>query len=260
MKTSYSELFDIKGKTALITGAASGIGKGLSEAFGELGANVVVVDVNKASVNQVVEALTNNGCRALGAICDVTKSSDVVKTVKKAVDEYGGVDVLINNAGIGQRAKAEEMTDEQWDTVLEINLKGTFLFSREVGKQMIAQGNGGRIINMASVSAIVGLETGNANYTASKGGMIAMGRCLAVEWAKHNILVNTIIPSHTRTPLIDDLIKQKPETKEYFLNNILLDRLGEIDDLIGPAVFLASKASEFMTGQVLIIDGGHTAK
>jgi len=257
---NYQDIFRIKEKTAIITGAASGIGKGLAEAFCSLGCNVVVVDVNKDAVEALVNELKSQGGQALGAVCDVSKSDSVIEAVKNAVDKLGRIDILVNNAGIGKRAKAEEMTDDEWNTVLDINLKGTFFFCREVGKQMIAQGDGGRIINMASVSAIVGLETGNANYTASKGGMVAMGRCLAVEWAKHNILVNTIVPSHTRTPLIDKLIKQKPEIKEYFLNNILLGRLGEIDDLVGPAVFLSSKASEFMTGQVLIVDGGHTAK
>lgn len=257
---NYKDIFSIKDKTAIITGAASGIGKGLAEAFCSLECNVVVVDVNKDAVEALVIKLRSQGGQALGAVCDVSKSVIVIDTVKNAVDRFGRIDILVNNAGIGKRAKAEEMTDDEWNTVLDINLKGTFFFCREVGKQMIAQGDGGRIINMASVSAIVGLETGNANYTASKGGMVAMGRCLAVEWAKHNILVNTIVPSHTRTPLIDNLIKQKPEIKEYFLNNILLGRLGEIDDLVGPAVFLSSKASEFMTGQVLIVDGGHTAK
>ncbi len=257
---SYQDLFSIKGKTAIITGAASGIGNGIAKAYCSLGCNVTIVDIKKEAVNQLVNELARLEGQALGFVCDVTNADQVTNAVKSTVKKFGRVDILVNNAGIGKRAKAEEMTDEQWDTVLNINLKGTFLFSREVGKQMIAQGDGGRIINIASIAALVGVETGNANYAASKGGMVAMSRCLAVEWAKHNILVNTIVPSHTRTPLIENLIKQKPGTEEYFLNNILLGRLGEVNDLVGPAVFLASKASEFITGQVLIVDGGHTAK
>jgi gluconate 5-dehydrogenase len=125
---------------------------------------------------------------------------------------------------------------------------------------MVERGQGGRIINMASIAGLVGVETGNANYAASKGGLIALTRCLAVEGAKYNILVNAIAPSHVRTALIEKLIEEKPETKTYFLNNIPLRRLGEVADVVGPAIFLASAASAFVTGHVLLVDGGHTAK
>lgn len=254
------DLFNIKGKIALITGAASGIGKGIAESFASLGCAVAIVDINKDSVQSLEMSIRQSGGSAIGIECDVTDSNDVKKAIDRTLQEFGSLDILINNAGIGRRAKAEAMTDEEWDVVLDVNLKGSFLFCREAGKQMIAQGIGGRIINIASISAIVGLETGNANYSASKGGMIAMGRCLAVEWAKHNILVNTIVPTHTRTPLIEKLIQQNSETEKYFLNNILLGRLGEVEDLIGPTVFLASEASRFITGQTIIVDGGHSAK
>ena len=125
---------------------------------------------------------------------------------------------------------------------------------------MIERKKGGRIINMSSIGGLVGVETGNANYCASKGGMIAMTRTLAIEWAKHNILVNAIAPSHTRTPLIEKLIEQKPEVKDYFLNNIPLGRLAEPIHIVGPAIFLASEAASFVTGHTLVVDGGHTAR
>jgi gluconate 5-dehydrogenase len=125
---------------------------------------------------------------------------------------------------------------------------------------MINRGQGGRIINMASIGGLVGVETGNANYCASKGGLIALTRCLAIEWAKHRILVNAIAPTHVRTPLIEKMINERPEVGDYFLNNIPLGRLGEPADIVGPAIFLASAASSFLTGHVLLVDGGHTAK
>jgi NAD(P)-dependent dehydrogenase (short-subunit alcohol dehydrogenase family) len=175
------------------------------------------------------------------------------------VEALGKIDVLIANAGISARSPAEEMTSEQWDRVMAINLRGIWLFDQETGKQMIRRGQGGRIINMASVAGLVGVTTGNANYAASKGGVIALTRCLAIEWAKYNIRVNAIAPTHFRTPLIAELLRQKPEVQDYFLGNIPLGRLGEVEDIVGPAVFLASPASAMVTGHVLSVDGGHTA-
>jgi NAD(P)-dependent dehydrogenase (short-subunit alcohol dehydrogenase family) len=257
----YGRMFDISGKTALITGAGSGIGRGIALAFGKLGCSVAAVDLDRNGAEGTAEEIEAAGGRALSLACDVRDPRQVAEAVAKTLGEFGGIDVLVNNAGIGRRNKAEEMTEEDWDSVLDVNLKGAFLFSREAGKAMIERGRGGgRIINISSISAIVGLETGNANYAASKGGMVSMARCLAVEWAKYNILVNTILPTHTRTPLIEKLIKDRPEAGAYFLNNILLGRLAEVDDLVGPAVFLASDAASFITGQTIIVDGGHTAR
>jgi len=257
---NIQSLFGMENKTALITGAASGIGKGIAEAFAALGCAVAIVDIDKNMVNQLETEIKQSEGKAIGIECDVTKADDVKSAVETAIKALGGLDILVNNAGIGKRSKAEEMTDDQWDSVIDANLKGSFLFCREAGKAMIARGKGGRIINMASITAIVGVETGNANYAASKGGIVSMGRCLAVEWAKHQILVNTIVPTHIRTPLIEKLIQQDQETEKHFLNNILLGRLGEVDDLIGPTVFLASDSARFITGQTIVVDGGHTAK
>ncbi len=192
--------------------------------------------------------------------CDVAQEDQVQAAVTQTLKEFDKIDVLVANAGIGDRSPAEEMTIEQWERVIAINLSGVWLFDHEVGKHMIRRGEGGRIVNMASIGGIVGVETGNANYCASKGGGIALTRCLAIEWAKYNILVNAIAPSHIRTPLIEKLMQEKPEVRAYFLNNIALNRIGEVVDVVGPAVFLASDASAFVTGRVLLVDGGHTAK
>jgi NAD(P)-dependent dehydrogenase (short-subunit alcohol dehydrogenase family) len=254
------KLFDLGGKTALVTGAGSGLGQAIAEGYAEFGASVAVVDINEERALEVAQGITRKGGAAIALACDVSDSAAVRTAVGTVAGELGPVDILLNNAGLGNRSPAEEMDDCQWDTVLTVNLKGAFCFCREVGAAMIERGQGGRIINMASIAGVVGIETGNANYAASKGGIIAMTRCLAIEWARHNILVNAIAPSHTRTPLIERLIKDKPDTETYFLNNIPLGRLGTVTDLVGPAVFLASDAAAFVTGHTLMVDGGHTAK
>ncbi|MBN1671964.1 MAG: SDR family oxidoreductase [Kiritimatiellae bacterium] len=253
-------LFDLSGRNALVTGAGSGLGRGIAEGYARYGAKVAVVDIDEEAARAIARGISDAGGHAVAIACDVADSSSVTAAVNEAASQLGDIDILLNNAGIGKRSKAEEMSDEYWDLVLDINLKGAFRFCREVGVRMIERGRGGRIINMASVTALVGIDTGNANYAASKGGLVAMTRCLAVEWAPHNILVNAIAPSHTRTPLIEKLMAEKPETRTYFLNNIPLGRLGTVGDIVGPAVFLASDAASFITGHTLLVDGGHTAK
>jgi NAD(P)-dependent dehydrogenase (short-subunit alcohol dehydrogenase family) len=166
--------------------------------------------------------------------------------------------VLAAIAGIGDRNPAEKMTLEQWDRVIDINLKGVWLFDQLVGQHLIARGEPGSIINMASIAGIVGLTTGNANYAASKGGVIALTRLLAIEWAKYGIRVNSIAPVQFKTPLIKNLIQQKPETEDYFIAHIPLGRLGEVEEMVGPAVFLASDAASMVTGHTLVVDGGST--
>jgi gluconate 5-dehydrogenase len=258
--TKYDKLFDLSGKVALITGAGSGLGKAIAEGYTQYGATVALIDITAQQVKALADIINQEAGNAVALRCDVSKSKDVKSTVAQVIKTFGKIDVLVNNAGITKRSKAEEMTDEMWDIMLNINLKGPFLFSREVGRHMINRGEGGRIINMASIAGIVGLETGNVNYTASKGGLIAMTRCLAIEWAKHNILVNAIAPSQTRTPMINKLMKEKPEMEEYFVSKIPLGRLGNVSDIVGPAIFLASDASAFVTGHTLLVDGGHTVK
>ena len=260
MEMEISELFKLNKKAAVVTGAGSGLGRAIAEGYAQVGARVACVDISADDAAEVADGIVENGGNALPVVCDVSRAEDVKKAVETSLEAFGRIDILVNNAGIGMRSNAEEMTDEMWDRVLDINLKGVFLFCREVGRHMIERGGGGRIINMASIGGLVGVETGNANYCASKGGIIAMTRTLAIEWAKHNILVNAIAPSHTRTPLIEKLMKQKPEVKQYFLGNIPLGRLAEPINIAGPAIFLASDAASFVTGHTLVVDGGHTAR
>jgi gluconate 5-dehydrogenase len=253
-----SNLFDLSGKVALVTGGGQGLGQAIAEGFSQFGAGVSVVDINPATAQNVAEVICAAGGRALAVECDVSNHEQVTAAVAKTLDEFGKIDILAAVAGIGDRNPAEEMALEQWERVIAINLTGVWLFDQEVGKHMIERGEGGSIVNMASIAGQVGLTTGNANYCASKGGVIALTRNLAVEWARFNIRVNAIAPVQFRTPLIAELIKQKPEVLEYFLSRIPLGRIGEVSEIVGPAVFLASDASSMVTGIVLNVDGGRT--
>jgi NAD(P)-dependent dehydrogenase (short-subunit alcohol dehydrogenase family) len=253
------DLFDLTGKVAMVTGAGGGLGAAIAEGYADYGAAVALIDLDVEATRAVLGRIEAGGGRGIAIGCNVTKEEQVETSVAQTLTTFGQIDVLANVAGISGRAPAEDMTAALWDRVIEVNLKGTFLFCVRVGREMIKRGQGGRIINMASVAGVVGLTTGNLNYSAAKGGVIAMTRVLAVEWAKHNILVNAVAPTHFETPLIADLLAKKPETRDYIVGNIPLRRLGQPEEIVGPFVFLASAASSMVTGHCLMVDGGHTA-
>ncbi len=233
------------------------MGKAISEGLASFGASIAVIDIDKVQAQKAADEICSQGGVAVAEACDVSDSSGVKETIEKVVERLGKIDILVANAGIGDRSPAEDMSLEQWDRVININLKGVWLFNQEVGKHMIKRGEGGCIINMASATAVMGIKTGNANYSAAKGGVAALTRTLAVEWGKHNIRVNSISPAQVKTPLVENLMVTKPETVEYFLNRIPLGRLGEPIDIAGAAIYLASPAASWVTGHLLAVDGGN---
>jgi gluconate 5-dehydrogenase len=250
------DLFSLAGRVALVTGGGQGLGRGIAEGFAQFGAAVSVVDLDIESARAVAEGITASGGRAMAIACDVSRPDQVEAAVAATIDGMGDIDVLAAVAGIGDRSPAEDMTLDQWDRVIAVDLKGVWLFDQAVGRHMIGRPGGGSIINMSSVTSLVGITTGNANYVAAKGGVNALSRDLAVEWARHGVRVNAIAPVQFRTPLITDLIARRPETEQYFLSHIPLGRIGEVREIVGAAVFLASDASSMVTGHVLVVDGG----
>ena len=252
-------IFSLEGKTALITGGGQGLGGAIAEGFAQFGADVSVVDINQETADAVVATAESLGRKAIALKCDVSNEEQVLETVEKSIRALGKIDILAAVAGIGDRAMAEDMSMQQWKRVIDINLTGVWMFDQAVGKHLISRKAPGSIINMASIAGQVGIKTGNANYCASKGGVIALTRLLAVEWAKYNIRVNAIAPVQFKTPLVLPLL-EKPETVKYFLDAIPLNRFGEIDEIVGPAIFLASEAASMVTGITLNVDGGMTAQ
>lgn len=251
------KLFDLSGRVAIVTGGSIGLGRQMAEGLAEMGANLVLCARKKERCDEAAKELQKMGVRVLGLGCDVRNQDSIQRVVNTTVSEFGRIDILINNAGASWGAPVEEMQLEHWNKVIETNLTGTFLFSQAVGRVMVGQKKG-KIINIASVAGLRGAppELQAIGYHASKGGIIAFTKDLACKWGAHNIQVNAIAPGWFPTHMSEIVLERN---REAFLKRIPLGRFGNDHDLKGAAVFLASDASDFVTGHVLVVDGGQTA-
>jgi NAD(P)-dependent dehydrogenase (short-subunit alcohol dehydrogenase family) len=250
-------LFDLAGRVAIVTGGSIGLGRQTAEGLAEMGANVVLCARKKERCLEAANELARLGVKTLALGCDVRDSAAIQEVIAATLENLGRIDILINNAGVSWGTPVEEMTLDQWNKVMETNLTGTFLFSQAVGKVLCRQGHG-KIINMASVAGLGGAssELQAIAYHASKGGVIAFTKDLACKWAQHNVQVNAIAPGWFPTHMSNWVLEHH---KESLLRKIPQHRFGGEDDLKGAAIFLASDASAYVTGHVLVVDGGQTA-
>jgi gluconate 5-dehydrogenase len=248
-------LFDLSGKVAVVTGTSRGLGQYFGRALAKAGADLVITSRDKSRLADFQEEIEDLGRKALPVQLDVRNQSDIENMVVAAIAEYGKIDILVNNAGLNIRQPATEFTWDNWDTVLETNLKGAFFVAQAVGKEMIKR-RYGRIINIGSCTCVFGME-GIGPYCASRGGMLQVSRSLAAEWGQHGITVNVLAPGWFKTAQNKVLYDNKPWV-EYITDRIPLGRPGQPNDLDGTAIFLASDASAYVTGQILLVDGGFT--
>lgn len=252
----YHNLFDLNGKVVLITGALGGLGQVMAEGLAEFGADIALVDWKQDGSESLVNRIKITQKKAVFYQADLTIRAQVHQVVDKVYRDFGQIDVLINGAGVNNRKPVVDYLEEEWDQIVDINMKGTFMCSQAVGKIMLKQGRG-KIINLGSVSSILG-HPHHAPYAASKGGVALLTKVMAVEWAKSGINVNAICPAYIKTPLTEDYLEQDGNY-EKIAKTIPMGRLGEPSDIVGAAVFLASNASDFVTGHLLLVDGGRCA-
>jgi len=253
-------MFSLKNKVALVTGARRGMGRSHAITLAKAGAKVVVSDISLEDCEKVVGEIKKIGGEALAIKCDVSKKLEVDEMIQKTVKEFGKLDILVNNAGICQFKPFLELTEEDWDRTININLKGYFLCSQAAAKEMIKQKSGGAIVNIASIAmgqVGVGFST-LAHYCSSKGGIVAMTETLALELAPYNIRVNAVAPGIIDTPMVAPL-KQDQKTMEGTLARIPLRRVGKPEEVSNLVLFLASDKSSYMTGSTVVIDGGWLA-
>ena len=253
-----SELFRLDGQVAIVTGGSRGLGQEIAEGLGEAGAKVMIVARREQWLAESLEELRAMGLEVEGMVCDVSAPEQVQATVERTMERFGQIDILVNNAGVTWGAKAEDMPLEKWRMVLDVNLTGTFLFCQHAGRHMIER-RFGRIVNIASINGIYGglliKETHLAGYVASKAGVIGLTQELAARWAEYNIRVNAIAPGYFETRMTEkiwDVAQAKMQ------NDVPMARGGGQNEMKGVAVFLAAPASNYITGQTLVVDGGAT--
>ncbi|MRX70708.1 glucose 1-dehydrogenase [Bacillus lacus] len=248
--------FSLKGKVACITGAGRGIGRALAIGFAEAGADVGLMSRTEKDLLEVAAVIEEKGQKAYILPGDVTKKEDIDSAINTLHQQAGTIDILVNNAGINIRTPAFHVTEAEWDTIMQTNIKSAFMVSQAAGTVMKGKGEGGRIINISSVAGHTALRTGVV-YASAKAAMIQMTKVLAFEWGVHKIQVNSIGPWYFETPLTKELLSNS-EYVDEILSVTPLKRIGRLPELVGPAVFLASDAASYITGQTLFVDGGMT--
>lgn len=261
---SIAELYDLSGQVALVTGGALGIGQAIAFRLAEAGADLVIADVDLAAAQHTASQIASRGGRAQAVRADVREAADVEAAVQAAVSAFGRLDILVNNAGIFPLIPVLDVPEDVWDRVIDINLKGAFLFAKAAAKQMVQAGRGGKIINLASVDAVHpnGMAT---PYNASKGGVLMLTKGLALELAPHKILVNAVAPGGITTPGTDEARSRVAQAAgipndailQGWIQRVPLRRMGEADDVAKVVLFLASRAADFMTGELIVVDGGY---
>ena len=255
-------LFDLSGRVALVTGSGSGLGRAIALGLAEFGARVVSADLNLCCAKETARQVHREGGEALAFQVDVIEDEATRRLVSDAVDKFKRIDILVNSAGVSSHSPPEELALEEWHRVMDVNLKGTFLCCQAAGSVMLQQ-KSGCIINIASSGGIVALGRGTAAYGASKGGVIMLTRELAVEWASRGVRVNGVAPCQFRTPMLETVLNDPQFNPDKLMQNwvrrIPLGRIGEVSEIVGPVVFLASDAASMVTGHILGVDGGYMA-
>lgn len=256
-KSIEKNAFDLTGKVAMVTGAGRGMGAHIAQTLAQYGADLIICSRTESELTEVADKIKARGRKAMVYPIDLTDIAAIEEMVAACEDDMGGIDVLVNNAGVNIPQWAEDVTEEAWDTVITINLKAQFFCAQAVGRRMIERKRG-KIIMVSSQAGSVGLIK-RAAYCSSKGALNQLTRTLAIEWAKHNVTVNAIAPTFVEGPFTEPMFKDK-EFKDYVLGNIPLGRIGQAEDVSGAVVYLASDAANLVTGSVLAIDGGWTAQ
>lgn len=251
--------FSLTDQVAIVTGGGQGLGREMALALSEVGANIVIAARRTESAFSTKKEIESNNVKCRVIKTDIRNESDVISMANQVMDEFGRIDILVNNAGIWRGDDAEKVTSEDWREVIDVNLTGAFIVSREVGKVMLERGKGS-IINVSSMSGlIVNTPQNQCAYNASKGGLIMLTKSLATEWAKRGVRVNAICPGYMRTEMSEDRYQRKDPAIDRWFSMTPMGRSGMANELKGIVVFLASDTSSFVTGSTMLIDGGYTS-